>query len=110
MYTRLFRTFFLIAASLNSLADENLNLSAVLPRYFPEGVISVEPLNTGLTNLTYKIKTSSGSWIMRLNHPYAWLLGIDRRRERSCLTRAKRLGISASIRYASPLEGISIAA
>jgi thiamine kinase-like enzyme len=60
---------------------------------------SYEPLNGGLSNMSYKITSGGKSYVLRINGRQNDFLGLNRAEEANAIRKAHALGISAEVFY-----------
>src|SRR4029077_81729 len=68
--------------------------------------INITPLGGGLTNMNYRIDTSSNIYVMRVSDTATNLLGINRENEIINTDRAYQAGVGAAVMYSLPQENV----
>lgn len=77
-----------------------ININTILkdiPEWNKINKITYEPLNGGLTNITYKIKIDSNSYVLRINGKQNEYLGLSRESEQDVIIKASKLGIAPHV-------------
>ena len=64
--------------------------------------LAVEPLAGGTANVSYRVRSLQGWFVVRLHRPYAPELGVDRRREARLHAAAAAAGLAPAILAADP--------
>lgn len=79
---------------------DNIN---IILRNIPEwrGIegITYEPLNGGLSNVTYKVKVDDKFYVLRINNKQNEYLGLSREEEQNAIIEASKLGIAPDVFY-----------
>jgi aminoglycoside phosphotransferase (APT) family kinase protein len=75
---------------------------AHVPGADADAQIEVQALSGGTTNATFRVKTSKGSFVVRLHEPYTLDLGVDRRREALLHGVAAQAGLASQILATDP--------
>ncbi|SHJ13737.1 Thiamine kinase [Clostridium cavendishii DSM 21758] len=76
------------------------NINAALkniPEWRDIDGITYEPLNGGLSNVTYKVKVNNKFYVLRINGNQNEYLDLSREEEQNAIIKASRLGIAPSV-------------
>lgn len=71
-----------------------------------EGVLT--PVDGGLSNRAWRLVTAAATWFVRLGHPDAMRLGVDRHSECAVLRAAAAAGIAPPVRACIPDQGLLV--
>ncbi|MGL4571050.1 MAG: phosphotransferase [Clostridium sp.] len=68
-----------------------------IPEWSNVDEITYEPLNGGLTNVTYKVKVDNKFYVLRINGNQSEYIGLSRETEQDAIIEASKLGIAPTI-------------